>query len=172
VGNDDRGLVQRALADDDSTAEQLIQRYVAGSAALSDSVSDMNGDQLLSRPIRGKMSSQEVVCHVVDADQYMADRMKRTIATERPLLVGVESVEYLEPLHYAERDLELDLELLAITREQMASDLRRLDDSAWERTAIHSETGLVTLRQLLLHAIRHLERHLAAIEEKRAALGL
>lgn len=172
MGNDDRGLVQRALADDDSTAEQLIQRYVAGSAALSDSVSDMNGDQLLSRPIRGKMSSQEVVCHVVDADQYMADRMKRTIATERPLLVGVESVEYLEPLHYAERDLELDLELLAITREQMASDLRRLDDSAWERTAIHSETGLVTLRQLLLHAIRHLERHLAAIEEKRAALGL
>jgi hypothetical protein len=30
----------------------------------------------------------------------------------------------------------------------------------------------VTLRQLLLHTVHHLENHVATIEEKRAALGL
>jgi len=33
-----------------------------------------------------------------------------------------------------------------------------------------TETGLVTLRQLLLHAINHLRHHLRFVAEKRAAM--
>jgi hypothetical protein len=84
----------------------------------------------------------------------------------------VESVDYLSALHYAERDLDLDLRLLGVQREQMAADLRRLEPGAWTREAVHSENGLLTLRQQLLHAIRHLEHHVGTIDEKRAALGL
>jgi uncharacterized damage-inducible protein DinB len=159
---------------DDATASPtvLIERYLAGTALLRDAVTDMTPEQLAAHPIAGKMSSQEVVCHIVDADQFMADRMKRTISTDRPLLMGVDGITYLEALKYAERDLDLDLRLIEITREQMAADLRRVPASAWERDAIHSEIGLVTLRRLFLHTIRHLESHVAAIAEKRAALGL
>jgi uncharacterized damage-inducible protein DinB len=171
--DDDRTLVERAQMDDGTTTtDNLIERYLGGTTLLRDAVAGMTPEQLAARPVAGKMSSTEVLCHVVDADQFMADRMKRTIATERPLLMGVESVDYLVPLRYADRDLDLDLRLLEVTREQMAADLRRLDPAAWERDAIHSEIGLVTLRGLLLHTIRHLERHVSAIEEKRAALGL
>lgn len=173
MADDDRTIVARAQADDRTApVADLVERYLVGSDLLRAAIAGMSTEQLAARPIAGKMATFEVVCHVVDADQFMADRMKRTIATERPLLVGVESVDYLEPLHYAERDLDLDLRLLAVTREQMAADLRRLSPDAWERDAVHSETGLVTLRGLLLHTIRHLERHVAAIGEKRAALGL
>jgi uncharacterized damage-inducible protein DinB len=45
-------------------------------------------------------------------------------------------------------------------------------DEAWARTAIHSETGLVTLRQLVLHAVRHQDHHLRFIADKRAAFGI
>jgi uncharacterized damage-inducible protein DinB len=169
---DDRTLVARALADDDAAPADLIARYLGGVALLRDAIAGMSPEQLQSRPVPGKMSSQEVACHIVDADQFMADRMKRTIATERPLLMGVDSINYLLELDYADRDLDLDLRLLDVQREQMAADLRRLAPEAWERTAVHSENGLVTLRQLMLHAIRHLERHVAAIQEKRTALGL
>ena len=120
----------------------------------------------------GKMSSLEVVCHIVDADQFMCDRMKRTIATEMPLLMGVNGIAYLDQLHYHDRDPELDIHLLAVQREQMLADLARLPDDAWERSAIHSEVGKLTLRQLLNHAVRHLEEHVASIAEKRTALGL
>jgi hypothetical protein len=43
-------------------------------------------------------------------------------------------------------------------------------DDAWDRTAVHSETGLVTLRQLLLRAVNHLRHHLKFIQEKKAAM--
>ena len=159
-------------ADDEGTVETLIERYLTGTSLLRGAIAGMTPAQLAARPIEGKMSSQEVVCHVVDADQFMADRMKRTIATDRPLLMGVDGITYLAALKYAERDLDLDLRLLQVTREQMAADLRRVDASAWERDAVHSEIGLVTLLRLLLHTIRHLESHVAAIVEKREALGL
>jgi hypothetical protein len=50
--------------------------------------------------------------------------------------------------------------------------LRLVAPNAWRRTAVHSETGLVTLRQLLLHAVNHLRHHLRFVAEMRAALGL
>jgi hypothetical protein len=152
--------------------QDLLGRYVSGPSTLADAVVGLDSAALRARPIAGKMSSLEVLCHIVDSDQFMCDRMKRTIATERPLLMGVESADYPGPLSYHERDPELDLRLLEIQREQMAEDLRRLPAAAWERTAIHSENGLVSLFDLFEHAVDHLEDHCVAIAEKRTALGL
>jgi hypothetical protein len=73
-------------------------------------------------------------------------------------------------LKYQEHDLDEELELIAITRRQMARILRLISPDVWDRSAVHSETGLVTLRQLLLHASNHLQHHLRFIAEKRAAL--
>lgn len=164
--------VEAAQADAGAPVEELLERYRTGPALLRAAITGMTRDQLHARPVPGKMSTLEVVAHIADADQYLADRLKRTVATERPLLVGVESAGYPGPLHYEERDIELDLELLEVTRRQMAADLVLLAEDAWLRTAVHTETGLVTLRQLLLHAVRHLEGHLEAVREKRDALGL
>jgi hypothetical protein len=155
----------------DSPAD-LLARYRAGGAVLRASIAGLDADTLRARPIEGKMSSLEVVCHVADADQFMCDRMKRAIATEIPLLMGVNAITYLELLHYHDRDPELDLRLLEAQREQMAADLERLPGDAWKRTAIHSEVGLLTLRQLLDHAVCHLESHAGTIADKHTALGL
>jgi uncharacterized damage-inducible protein DinB len=54
----------------------------------------------------------------------------------------------------------------------MSRILGLLDAEAWTRTTVHSETGLLTLRQLVLHAIRHQDHHLRCIDEKRRALGV
>jgi uncharacterized damage-inducible protein DinB len=172
IPGSDAEVVARAQADDERPPAALIAAYREGPELLRRSVAGMTHEQLLAYPIAGKMSAQEVVCHVVDADQFLADRMKRTIATDLPLLVGVNGILYLEALRYADRDLSLDFTMLDATRAQMAADLGRLAPEAWERTAIHTETGLVTLRSLLLHAIRHLEGHVEAIREKRFAMGM
>jgi len=158
--------------DTDSSVADLIAAYREGPGLVRNAAAGMDAAALLARPIAGKMSTLEVVCHIVDCDQFIADRMKRTIAIDKPLLLGVHATAYLERLHYQERDLELQLRLLDVTREQMAADLERLQPDAWSREAVHSETGLVTLKGLLLHAIDHVDSHLAAIAEKRAALGL
>jgi len=48
------------------TAEfkDLISRYVNGAQALRSSVSRMSVEQVLARPIAGKMSTLVVVCHI------------------------------------------------------------------------------------------------------------
>lgn len=154
------------------TPAELLEAYRKGPELLRDTVAGMDAAALRARPIAGKMSSLEVLCHIVDSDQFMCDRIKRTIATDRPLLMGAESSSYPGPLRYHDRDAELDIRLLAVQREQMASDLDRLREDAWSRTAVHSENGTQTLLEIFDHAVDHLESHVVAIVEKREALGL
>jgi len=164
--------IDTAQNDDGTPVGELIARYRAGLGLLQQALQGLDDEQLDTRPVPGKLSSREVLAHTADCEQFYADRMKRTIAMDRPLLLGADGWLYSEALHYRNRDVQLDLRLIETTREQMAHDLEALGSEAWSRTAVHSETGLVTLRQLLLHAIRHLEWHVETILEKRAALGL
>ena len=150
---------------------ELIAAYEQGVEELRSAVAGMTVEQLTSRPVAGKWSTLEVVCHIADCEQFFADRMKRTVAMERPLLLGADGFRYPEPLGYQEHDLKLEIDLVATTRRQMAGTLRLIASAAWQRTAVHSETGMVTLRQLLLHAINHLRHHLRFVAQKRAALA-
>jgi uncharacterized damage-inducible protein DinB len=160
-------------ADDPSLGPaELLALYAAGSGVLETAVAGLTADQLRARPIAGKWSTLEVVCHVADTEQFFADRMKRTLAMDRPLLVGADGWRYPEPVRYHDRDVAEELALVALTRRQMGRILALVLAEAWRRDAVHTETGLVTLRQLLLHAIRHLVHHVGFIDEKRRALGL
>jgi len=66
------------------TPAELVVAYKAGPALLRAALVGLDIDALHARPIAGKLSSMEVACHIVDSDQFMCDRMKRTIATEKP----------------------------------------------------------------------------------------
>src|SRR5437762_13456366 len=158
--------------DPDLTPADLISAYEQGVLELQLAVAGMTVEQLRSRPVAGKWSTLEVVCHVSDCEQFFADRMKRTLAMDRPLLVGADGWRYPEAVHYHDRDLDEELALVGLTRRQLARILKLVPEQAWRRPAVHTEAGLVTLRQLLLHAVCHLEHHVAFLEEKRAALGL
>src|SRR5262245_20894041 len=152
------------------TPTDLISAYEQGVEELRLAVAGMTVEQLRSRPVAGRWSTLEVVCHVADCEQFFADRLKRTVAMERPLLLGADGFRYPEPLRYQDHHLELELDLVAVTRRQTAHTLRLVAPDAWKRTAVHSETGLVTLRQLLLHAVNHLRHHLRFVAEKRVAM--
>jgi hypothetical protein len=160
----------RVFADEGQPAAALVEAYRAGPGLIRRTISGMEAEALSARPIAGKMSSIEVIGHVADSDQFLADRIKRVIATDNPLLIGVDGGAYLGALGYARRDVALQLDLLEVTRAQLAADLDVVPEEAWSRTGVHSEVGVLNVRQLLLHAIRHLELHAATIAEKRAAL--
>src|SRR3954468_1628462 len=164
--------VKDAQRDDDTTltVADLISAYEQGAEELRLAVAGMTVEQLRSRPVPGKWSTLEVVCHVADCEQFFADRLKRTVAMDRPLLLGADGFRYPEPLRYQDHDLDEELDLVAVTRRQTARTLRLVAPDAWQRTAVHSETGLVTLRQLVLHAVNHLRHHLRFVAEKRAAM--
>src|SRR5262245_56903157 len=67
--------------------DALIEEYLAGPDFLRRTVAGMTREQLLARPIPGKWSTHEVVCHLADYKPIYADRMKRVIALDEPELL-------------------------------------------------------------------------------------
>ena len=157
--------------DDESVASaDLIAAYEQGIADLRAAVADMTAEQVLSRPIPAKWSTMEVVAHLADTEIYYTDRIERTLALERPLLMGVDERPYPLRLNYQAFDLSEQIDLFTALRRHGTRILRLQPPEAWLRVAVHSETGLVTLRQLVFQAVRHVRHHLPFIAEKRAAL--
>ncbi len=120
----------------------LIDGYLAGPCDLRRLVTGMNREQLQARPVPGKWSTLEVVCHLVDSEQAWVHRMKRVIAEDRPLLIGYDEARFAAALGYQGRGLEEELALLEGMRKQMAGILRGLPEGALARTGVHSERGL------------------------------
>jgi hypothetical protein len=150
--------------------QQLIAEYVAGTEILRKAVAGLSADQLRARPIAGKWSTLEVVCHLADFDPILADRMKRIISHEKPLLLGADENHFAKALAYHDRDVEDELKVIELTRKQMVKILSKLPAEAFQRVGVHSERGLITLDQLLQITTRHIPHHVKFIEEKRAAL--
>jgi uncharacterized damage-inducible protein DinB len=137
--------------------QELIDQYLAGPDLVADAVAGMSIDQLNARPVAGKWSTSQVVCHIADFEPIYADRMKRVFAAG---------------LAYEHRPVGTELELITAVRRQMAAILRELKSDDFKRTGNHSEAGTLTLETLLHRISDHIPHHIRFIAEKRKALGL
>jgi hypothetical protein len=152
---------------------ELADSYLAGAAQLRAAVAGMTREQLLARPVAGRWSTLEVVCHLADFDAVLADRMKRIVALGRdvPLLLIADENLYAAELKYHERDVEEELAVVEATRRQMARIVRALAPEALQLTGNHSKKGLQTLEKVIQTATGHISHHLPFIADKRKALG-
>jgi hypothetical protein len=167
--DNDQPMPKRAPIADDVSLDELIARYLAGPALVRGTIAGMDASQLHARPIPDKMSTHEVVTHIVDSENGLGGRVRRAIAGEEP---PVTQGGHPEITSDPKRDLDAELESLESARGQMAEELRHLAPDVWERVALRRADREVTVRQILMLMTRHLENHVSAIEEKRAALGL
>jgi hypothetical protein len=148
----------------------IIERYAAGASAPAKAIEGMTRQQLLATPVPGKWSTQQVIIHLMDSDLVGAERIKRVIAMERPLLLGYDENAFTRSLFYDRLDAAVACEIFAKNRELVAVILRALPDEAFKRTGVHSERGLETLEELIVGYADHLDHHLKFIGEKRRAL--
>jgi uncharacterized damage-inducible protein DinB len=150
---------------------ELIDDYLAGPSLLSTAVTGMTEEQLRARPIAGKWSTAEVVCHLADFEPIYADRMKRVIAENEPTMFGGDPDVFAARLAYAARDLREELLIIENTRRQMARILRTLKPEDFQRRGIHSEAGPLSLETLLRRVTEHIPHHVRFIEEKRQSMA-
>jgi uncharacterized damage-inducible protein DinB len=150
----------------------LIDEYLTGIDALRSSVDGMSEEQLDAKPIAGKWSTRQVVCHLADFEPIYADRMKRVIAEQIPTFFGGDPDVFAAGLAYEHRSIEEELALLAAVRKHMATILLELKSTDFQRTGNHSEAGPMTLETLLRNIVAHVPHHLRFIADKRKALGI
>jgi uncharacterized damage-inducible protein DinB len=154
---------------------ELVDTYLAGPGTLRQAVAGLSREQLVARPVPGKWSTLEVVCHLADFEPVYADRMKRVLAEDEPILFSADEQRYAAVLAYHDRDLDEELALIETTRRQLARVLRAQPAEAWTRIGRYRHDGQDqprTLEKWLTLITGHIAHHVPFIIEKRRALGL
>ena len=85
----------------------LIEQYRTGPSQLRAAVAGMTREQLAARPVPGKWSTLEVLCHLADFEPIYADRMKRVLAEKNPQLPSGDPDLFQAGLAYSRRDAEV-----------------------------------------------------------------
>jgi len=150
----------------------LIDQYLSGPSKLRKAVAGMTREQFAAHPVTGKWSTLEVVCHIADFEPVYADRMKRVIAEDNPLLLSGDPDRFQARLAYGVRDVAEELTLIGTVRSQMARILKTLPESDFARTGKHSADGPLSLQVLLERITNHIPHHAKFIDDKRRSLGL
>lgn len=153
-----------------SEVRRLIEDYAAGPQRLRESVAGLSAEQLRTRVAPGKWSILEVVCHVTDAELVYADRLKRILAENEPLLPAMDPDQFADRLAYDRRDLDEELTLVTAIRGQIAGLLETLQPTDFTRMGRHSADGPLTFRTFLERITNHIPHHVRFIEEKKQTL--
>jgi hypothetical protein len=150
---------------------ELIDAYMAGPELLQNAVAGMAAAEFDARPVPGKWSTREVICHIADFEPVYADRMKRVIAEHEPTMFSGDPDLFAKSLAYGVRDLANELVMIAAIRRHVGEILRTLPEEAFARVGQHSEAGPLTLETLLRNVTKHIPHHVQFIEEKREVLA-
>ena len=150
--------------------EPLIEKYLDGPRQLRAAIAGMTDEQINAAPVPGKWSTRQVICHLADFEPVYADRFKRAIAEDEPMVFDGDPDKFAASLAYDRRDIEEELQMIESVRKHVARILRTLNPEDFERTVQHSESGLMTLERLLAHITNHIPHHIKFIEEKRQAM--
>ncbi len=152
-------------------SQQLVAKFVADADTLHAIVRGLTREQLVSFPVPGTWSLQQLVAHVLDSDLIAVHRMKRIIAEELPLLISYDETAFALRLNYQELDTVTVCDLFRLNRVHMGEILRHLPDATFERCGVHNQRGKVSLREMLEMYVHHVEHHLKFAREKRTRLG-
>ena len=101
------------------------------------------------------------LCHLADAEVIYADRMKRVIAEDNPTLFDADPNVHVPALVSATRTAESELAVIEAVRQQMHAILQNCDIEDYQRTAVHSVDGPMTLETLLERITGHIPHHIS-----------
>ena len=149
----------------------LIDQYEAGADALAKALEGLSKEDLLAYPVPGTWSIQEIAIHLMDSDLIGSDRMNRTIAEEKPSILGYNETLFVKNLRYDLQDVHAAAAIFAANRRLFATVLRAIPTEAFARIGVHNENGPETLETQLKKYIKHLEHHLTFLRKKRSMLG-
>src|SRR5262245_51228124 len=127
----------------------LINNYSRGAQLLRDALRSAANADIDARPIAGKWSIREVVCHLADSEIIYADRMKRVLAEKNPTFFDADPDQFVPALFCWRRPLDQEVAVVEAIRTHMLPILRSCDAEAFQRTGVHSQAGPMTLWTLL-----------------------
>jgi hypothetical protein len=151
--------------------DSVIDRYAAGGPLLVYATSGLAPELATIRIGPGRWCVAELAAHLLDSDLVIADRIKRVIAEDEPVLLAFDEERWIDRLDSRAMPVEEAVSLFAAHRTWMTRILRNCSEADFARAGVHSQAGRKTLADLASTAVGHLDHHLRFLFGKRAALG-
>lgn len=150
--------------------QSKIELYAAGGAELVQAFGGLSIDQLHAKQPDGSWTLHQIAIHMLDSDLIGSDRMKRIACMDNPLLCGYDETAFSN-LPGSDQLNPFDAcDLFQKNRAMTATILRALPDATFKRTGIHTESGKVSLAEMIDKYVDHLRHHLVFIGKKRAKM--
>ena len=150
----------------------MIDRYATGGPLLVYATSGLAPEHETTPAAPGTWSIAQLAAHLLDADLVIADRIKRVIAEDEPVLQAFDENRWIDRLDSGSMPVEEAVNLFVAHRHWMTRILRKCSDADFARVGLHSEAGRKSLAELVTTAVSHVDHHLRFLFGKRAALGV
>ncbi len=150
---------------------RLIAQYAAGYREVVAALDGFPAAALTAHPFPGKWSAREIVHHLADSESFSAQRLRKLLTEEHPVIQGYDQDAWAILLRYNLRDHAPALDLFRAVRATTAQLLPEISDDDWQRAGWHSESGLYTATTWLQIYAVHAHDHAAQIARLKAALA-
>lgn len=148
-----------------------VEIYAQGGDVLVKAFEGLTEAQLHLKPMDNSWTLHQNAIHMMDSDLIGSDRMKRIACMPNPLLCGYDESAFNSLPGVSKLNAMDACEMFRLNRQMTAVVLRALPDETFARTGIHTESGKLTLEQMLDKYIEHLRHHLVIISRKRKMTG-
>ncbi|TMQ70887.1 MAG: DUF664 domain-containing protein [Candidatus Eisenbacteria bacterium] len=150
--------------------QQMIARYGQGYDEVASALEGLSETALSSRPLPEKWTAREIVHHLADSESISAQRLRKLLAEDKPIIHGYDQERYAMLLRYNERPLEPALEAFRAARTTTAQILAHMSQEDWEREGWHTESGRYTPETWLTIYAAHAHGHAVQIRRLRELL--
>ncbi len=129
-------------------------------------------DRQLDTPYRtGGWTIRQVVHHLADSHMNAFVRMKLILTEDHPTLKPYNQDAWAGLPDGNASPVEASLSMIDGLHERWATLLESVGEAGWQRTAMHPETGTITLEHMLRIYSDHGEKHVATIAGLRSSRG-
>jgi hypothetical protein len=149
--------------------EKLLERFRRGPEVMAAVLTGAAGAEVDFQPEPRQWSIRQIVAHVSDAEVAATFRFRRVIAEENPTLEAFDQDAWSARLDYARRKPSQSLETFRRLRQENYELLRGASPETFARTGNHTESGAVTLLDLVKELADHPESHAQQIRGVRDA---
>jgi hypothetical protein len=150
--------------------QQLIDRYADGYAEVVRALEGFTEQALSARPLPGKWTAREIVHHLADSETISAQRLRKLLIEDHPVIQGYDQERYAERLRYNERELAPALEAFRAARATTGQILAAMSPEDWSREGWHTDSGRYSAETWLTIYAAHAHGHADQIRRLRDAL--
>lgn len=148
--------------------QELLRKYNANAKALLAAAREIPTDKMTLTPGQDEWSAAYVIHHMADSEMQFGVRYSNLLSEDIPDIVPFDEAKFPAGLHYELRSVANSLAAFEAANNLNCEILSNAVAEDWNRTALHPESGLVSLVELVTHCGNHIGVHIEQLQ--RAAL--